>query len=64
MTEQVQAFTPDWVSPLGETIADLSDERHWTRAELAEPVGFTRKYVKAQSPQVLVGIPVAVRRGI
>jgi len=45
MTEQRQAFAPDWVSPPGETIADLLDERHWTQAELAERAGFTPEYV-------------------
>ncbi len=45
MTEQVQAFAPDWISPPGETIDDLLDERHWTQAELAERAGFTRKHV-------------------
>ena len=34
MTET--AFALDWVSPPGETIADVLDERGWTQAELAE----------------------------
>ncbi|MBK1646038.1 XRE family transcriptional regulator [Thiocapsa imhoffii] len=45
MTEQTQTFTPNWVSPPGDTIDDLLDERHWTKAELAERTGFTRKHI-------------------
>jgi len=36
---------PDWVSPPGETILDILEERGWTQAELAERTGFTRKHV-------------------
>lgn len=28
-------FKPDWVSPPGETIADLLEEKDWTQAQLA-----------------------------
>ncbi|MBK1725061.1 helix-turn-helix domain-containing protein [Thiocystis violacea] len=45
MTEQTQTFTPNWVSPPGDTIDDLLEERQWTQAELAERTGFTRKHV-------------------
>ncbi|MCB9689725.1 MAG: helix-turn-helix domain-containing protein [Alphaproteobacteria bacterium] len=38
-------FRPDWVSPPGETIEDLLEERGWTQAEFAERIGFTRKHV-------------------
>lgn len=44
MTEP-RPFTPDWVSPPGDTITDLLDERGWTQAEFAERTGFTRKHV-------------------
>ena len=44
MTEP-RPFTPDWVSPPGDTIADLLEERGWTQAEFAERTGFTRKHV-------------------
>jgi HTH-type transcriptional regulator/antitoxin HigA len=44
MTE-VASFTPDWVSPPGDTIEDLLEERGWTQSEFAERVGFTRKHV-------------------
>src|SRR5688500_14425455 len=43
MTER--PFTPDWVSPPGDTISDLLEERGWSQAELAERTGFTRKHV-------------------
>ena len=36
---------PDWVSPPGETILDVLEERGWSQAELAERTGFTRKHV-------------------
>jgi HTH-type transcriptional regulator/antitoxin HigA len=45
MTEQAQAFAPDWVSPPGETVEDLLEERHWSQAELAERTGLTRKHI-------------------
>lgn len=45
MTEQAQAFAPDWVSPPGETVEDLLEERSWSQAELAERTGLTRKHI-------------------
>jgi addiction module HigA family antidote len=36
---------PDWISPPGETIIDILEERGWTQAELAERTGFTRKHI-------------------
>lgn len=41
----IESFEPNWASPPGDTIEDLLDERGWTRAELAERMGFTRKHV-------------------
>lgn len=38
-------LTPDWVSPPGDTIADLLEERDWTQSQLAERLGFTEKHV-------------------
>ncbi len=38
-------FHPDWVSPPGDTIEDLLEERNWTQAELAKRTGFTAKHV-------------------
>lgn len=37
--------TPDWVSPPGETIIDILEERGWTQAELAHRTGFTTKHI-------------------
>lgn len=36
---------PDWISPPGETILDILEERGWTQSELAERTGFTRKHI-------------------
>ncbi len=41
----VTSFTPNWVSPPGETIADLLEERGWTQADLAHRLSFTSKHV-------------------
>ena len=38
-------FAPDWISPPGDTIEDLLEERGWTKAEFAERTGFTAKHV-------------------
>ena len=38
-------FDPDWVSPPGETIADLLEEWGWTQAEFAKRLGASRKFV-------------------
>jgi len=45
MTETTRTFTPDWVSPPGDTIADLLKERDWTQAQLAERLGYTTKHI-------------------
>ncbi len=45
MIETTRTFTPDWVSPPGETIADLLEERDWTQAQLAERLGYTTKHI-------------------
>lgn len=38
-------FAPDWVSPPGETILDLLEERGWTQQQLADRLGFSLKHV-------------------
>lgn len=38
-------FTPDWISPPGDSIADLLDDLGWTQSEFAERTGFTNKHV-------------------
>ena len=45
MTDLDAPFTPDWVSPPGDTILDLIDERGWTLAALASRLGFSPKHV-------------------
>lgn len=35
----------DWVSPPGNTIADLLEERNWAQAQLADRLGVSRKHV-------------------
>lgn len=36
---------PDWISPPGETILDILEERGWSQADLAERTGYTRKHI-------------------
>ena len=45
MTDLNAPFAPDWVSPPGETLLDLLEERNWTQAELAQRLGYTEKHV-------------------
>ncbi|MEY4583455.1 MAG: hypothetical protein RL701_8158 [Pseudomonadota bacterium] len=40
-----QAFSPDWVSPPGDTIAELLDEKGWDQAALADRMGLTHKHI-------------------
>lgn len=45
MIDIVRAFTPDWVSPPGSTVADLIEERGWTQQDLALRSGFTTMHI-------------------
>ncbi|MBK8047910.1 MAG: HigA family addiction module antidote protein [Anaerolineales bacterium] len=45
MTREGWHFEPDWISPPGDTIADLLDERGWSQAEFAVRTGYTTKHV-------------------
>lgn len=45
MTDLNSAFSPDWISPPGDTIADVLKERGWTQAELAKRLGYSEKHV-------------------
>ena len=38
-------LVPDWVSPPGDTILDLLEERDWTQQQLADRLGFSLKHV-------------------
>ncbi|MDE0509905.1 MAG: ImmA/IrrE family metallo-endopeptidase [Gammaproteobacteria bacterium] len=56
------AFDPDWISPPGDTIADLLEERNWTQAELASRLGASRKFVsQLVSGKVPLSESVAIR---
>ena len=41
MTDQEQTFSPDWVSPPGDTIVDLMEERDWSKTQLAHRLGLS-----------------------
>ncbi len=45
MIDQKRNFQPDWVSPPGDTISDLMEERDWNQIELAQRLGFTTKHL-------------------
>ncbi len=45
MTKLAAPFAPDWVSPPGDTILDIIEERGWTQAELAARLGYSPKHV-------------------
>jgi HTH-type transcriptional regulator/antitoxin HigA len=38
-------FEPDWVSPPGETISELLEERGWSQDELAQRIDYSAKHV-------------------
>ena len=61
MTE-VGTFDPDWISPPGDTIEDLLEERNWTQAELAKRTGFTTKHVNELVKGKAALTPDAARR--
>jgi HTH-type transcriptional regulator/antitoxin HigA len=39
MIEANRPFTPDWVSPPGDTIADFLEERNWTQPRERRTLG-------------------------
>ncbi len=43
--ESLSDFAPDWLTPPGESIQDLLEQRSWTQAELATRTGFTPKHI-------------------
>jgi HTH-type transcriptional regulator/antitoxin HigA len=45
MTEDLHTFCPDWISPPGDTIADIIEEREWTQTDLAKRLGYTTKHI-------------------
>ncbi len=44
MTE-LKSFSPNWISPLGNTIIDLLEEYNWTKDQLAENLGYTTEFI-------------------
>lgn len=45
MTELSAPYAPDWVSPPGDTILDIIEDRGWSQVELAKRLGYTEKHV-------------------
>lgn len=45
MTERNAPYAPDWVSPPGDTILDIIEERNWSQVELATRLGYSEKHV-------------------
>lgn len=38
-------FTPDWISPPGDTISDILEERDWTQEDFAKRMGNSTKHI-------------------
>ena len=45
MTENLDRFEPKWMSPPGDTILDILEEKNWTQSEFARRAGYTAKHV-------------------
>jgi HTH-type transcriptional regulator / antitoxin HigA len=45
MIDESQLLEPSWLSPPGDTIADLLEEQGWTQAEFATRTGYTKKHI-------------------
>lgn len=62
MTDLKIPTAPDWVSPPGESILDIAEERGWTQAELARRLGYTEKHISQLiNGKVPLTIDAAVR---
>lgn len=45
MGSNASRFLPDWVSPPGDSILDLMEEKDWTQAELSQRLGMSAKHL-------------------
>ena len=45
MTEVTMYFTPQWVSPPGDTIQDVIEERDWNLDQLSEALGYSPQFI-------------------
>lgn len=45
MSSTTYSFSPDWVSPPGDTIADLLEEYDWTQVQLGKRLGYDIGFV-------------------
>ncbi len=45
MANQPRGFQPDRVSPPGDTIIDIMEERGWNQAELSQRLGFSTQHL-------------------
>lgn len=45
MTKTTYPFTPDWVSPPGDTIDDILKERGWTQVDFAQRLGYSIEFI-------------------
>jgi HTH-type transcriptional regulator / antitoxin HigA len=45
MIDKLKKFSPDWISPPGETISDILEERDWTQAEFAKRMVQSTKHI-------------------
>lgn len=62
MTDLRDAFTPDWVSPPGDTILDIIEERGWSQIELADRLGYSEKFISQLiNGKVALTVEAAVR---
>lgn len=44
-SESHSDFRPDWISPPGDSIADLLEEQGWNQSAFAERMGYTEKHI-------------------
>jgi addiction module HigA family antidote len=45
MKQGIFGIMNDWLSPPGDTILDLIEERNWTQSQLSEHMGYTTEYI-------------------